>query len=401
MTITGTGFLSGVGVTFGGTACTSVVVVSGTSITCITPAHSAGAVTVTATNSDTQTGSLSNGYTYQAAPTITSIVDSSGTTSGGTSVTITGTGFLIGVGVTIGGSAATVTSLNSSTSITATTPSGTVGAKDVVVTNSDMQFGTLSGGYTYTSSLVSCGDAGDGCYDDQDAMADGNAQTTLDSTAIEYVFANGSSGFKIWRKTGSTEILKASGLYASSNDWQKKLGRPGRLLSGTDFNSTSTTLAGRVCPTHVFYENSFTATSKCLYYDSGNSQQALGLSEDNVGTQAQDWLYLYDDASTGNGTGDSWYEGNIKTCADKGMRLPTAYETTLSSVSNGSPGDASPIFAGNAGVPSFTGNTWTASADTGDGPSLTNIFYFWSSTTNSSGSSLALPNYVRCVVPSN
>ena len=120
-----------------------------------------------------------------------------------------------------------------------------------------------------------------------------------------------------------------------------------------------------------------------------------------MGTQAQDWLSLYNDASTGNGTSASWYEGNIKTCADKGMRLPTAYETTLSEVSYDLPGDASPTFAGNAGVPSFTGNTWTASADTGDGPSLTNIFYFWSSTTNSSGSSLALPNYVRCVVPSN
>ncbi|MCX6102257.1 MAG: hypothetical protein NT000_03215 [Proteobacteria bacterium] len=224
---------------------------------------------------------------------------------------------------------------------------------------------------------------------------------SLDFTAIEYVFANGSSGFKIWRKTNSTEILKASGLYASSGDWQKKLGRPGRSLSGTDFNSSSTTLAGRVCPTHVFYENSFTATSKCLYYDSGNSQQVLGLSEDNVGNQAEDWLVSFADASTGNSTFASWYEGNITTCADKGMRLPTAYETTLSSVSFDSPGDASPTFAGYAGVPSFTGNTWTASADTGDGPSFTNIFYFWSSTTNSSGSSLNTSNYVRCVVPSN
>ena len=44
-----------------------------------------------------------------------------------------------------------MTSLNSSTSITATTPSGTAGAKDVVVTNSDTQFGTLSGGYTYVN----------------------------------------------------------------------------------------------------------------------------------------------------------------------------------------------------------------------------------------------------------
>ena len=151
VTITGTGFLSGVGVTFGVTACTNLSRVSETTITCTTPAGSAGAVTVTATNSDTQTGSLSSGYTYQAAPTVTSIDAVSGTTAGGTSVTITGTGFLIGVGVTLGGSAGTVTSLNSSTSITATTPSGTAGAKDVVATNSDTQSGTLSSGYTYVN----------------------------------------------------------------------------------------------------------------------------------------------------------------------------------------------------------------------------------------------------------
>ncbi|MCX6103288.1 MAG: IPT/TIG domain-containing protein, partial [Proteobacteria bacterium] len=77
ITIFGTGFLSGVVVRFDGIACTSLVLLSSTAITCTTPLHSAGAVTVMATNSDTQTGSLSSGYTYQAAPTITSVTASS------------------------------------------------------------------------------------------------------------------------------------------------------------------------------------------------------------------------------------------------------------------------------------------------------------------------------------
>src|SRR5262249_44239699 len=64
VTIAGTNFVSGATVTFGGTAATSVVVVSGTQITATTPAHAAGAVTVTVTNPDTQSGSLSNGFTY-------------------------------------------------------------------------------------------------------------------------------------------------------------------------------------------------------------------------------------------------------------------------------------------------------------------------------------------------
>ena len=49
--------------TFGGTAATNVVVVNGTSITATTPAHAAGAVTVTVTV-NSQSGSLSNGFTY-------------------------------------------------------------------------------------------------------------------------------------------------------------------------------------------------------------------------------------------------------------------------------------------------------------------------------------------------
>ena len=63
VTITGTNFAAGATVTFGGTAATNVVVVSGTQITATTPAHAAGAVTVTVTVNG-QSGSLSNGFTY-------------------------------------------------------------------------------------------------------------------------------------------------------------------------------------------------------------------------------------------------------------------------------------------------------------------------------------------------
>jgi hypothetical protein len=63
VTITGTNFAAGATVTFGGTAATNVVVVSGTSITATTPAHAAGATTVTVTV-NSQSGSLSNGFTY-------------------------------------------------------------------------------------------------------------------------------------------------------------------------------------------------------------------------------------------------------------------------------------------------------------------------------------------------
>ena len=56
VTITGTNFAAGATVTFGGTAATNVVVVSGTQITATTPAGSAGAVTVTVTNLERRAG---------------------------------------------------------------------------------------------------------------------------------------------------------------------------------------------------------------------------------------------------------------------------------------------------------------------------------------------------------
>ena len=83
------------------------------------------------------------------APTVTGITPSSGPAGGGTGVTITGTGFLAGAVVKLGGTAASNVVVASGKSITATTAAHGAGAVDVVVTNSDTQRGTLSQGYRY------------------------------------------------------------------------------------------------------------------------------------------------------------------------------------------------------------------------------------------------------------
>src|SRR5262249_33079805 len=127
ITITGTGFVSGAAVTLGGLAATNVTVVSATSITAKTPAHAAGAVKGVVTNTDTQNATLPSGSTSNAAPTVTSISPTSGPTAGGTAVTLSGSGFLSGATVTIGGTAATGVNVASSISITATTPAHTAG----------------------------------------------------------------------------------------------------------------------------------------------------------------------------------------------------------------------------------------------------------------------------------
>ena len=153
MTVTGTGFLSGATLSLGGTAATGVTLVSSTSITAVTAAHTAGAVNVMVTNTDAQSGTLNSGYTYStsnAAPTVTSISPNSGTINGGTAVTIRGTGFLAGATVKLGGTSATAVSVVNSTTIAATTPAHTAGATSVVVTNTDAKAVTLNNGFTFT-----------------------------------------------------------------------------------------------------------------------------------------------------------------------------------------------------------------------------------------------------------
>jgi hypothetical protein len=134
--------------------------VSGTAITATAPAHAAGAVNVVVTNNDGQSGTLPNGYTYNTtnpAPTVTGVSPTSGSTSGGTAVTITGTGFLAGAAVSFGGTAATGVTVVNSTSITATTPAHAAGAVSVVITNTDTKSGTLPNGFTYNVVSVPIG----------------------------------------------------------------------------------------------------------------------------------------------------------------------------------------------------------------------------------------------------
>ena len=91
-------------------------------------------------------------YTYIAPPTVTSVEPSSGTTAGGTTVKIKGSGFGATTAnntVTIGGATAAITTA-SSTSITVTTPVGSAGPASVVVTKTtDGLSGENSSGYTY------------------------------------------------------------------------------------------------------------------------------------------------------------------------------------------------------------------------------------------------------------
>jgi hypothetical protein len=149
VTITGTNLTGAMAVTFGGTAALSYTVNSATQITAATPAHAAGAVDVAVTTPG-GTATSTGGYTYvPPPPTITTVAPGSGSTLGGTAVTITGTGFVSGATVTLGGVAATSVAVPSATTITAVTGAHAAGKVDVVVTNPGGASGSKASAYEY------------------------------------------------------------------------------------------------------------------------------------------------------------------------------------------------------------------------------------------------------------
>ncbi|HEY3815345.1 MAG TPA: IPT/TIG domain-containing protein, partial [Caulobacteraceae bacterium] len=133
VTITGSGFTGASAVKFGATAASSFTVVSDTQITGISPVGAAGVVDVTVTTAaGTSAQSAADQFTYVGA-LITQISPTGGAGVGGTSVTITGSGFTGATSVKFGTKAATTFTVNSDTQVTATSPSGT-GTVDISIT---------------------------------------------------------------------------------------------------------------------------------------------------------------------------------------------------------------------------------------------------------------------------
>jgi hypothetical protein len=252
----------------------------------------------------------------------------------------------------------------------------------------------------FSCLYAKCGYAGvPSCYDPT-FVASNSSACLKNGVQIDYFFANGTSGFKVWKASGGVNrFLRASGLWEGPNDWQKTLDRKGRGFT-TAFLADSFNIEGRVSPTHVFLnDGNKTATGQWLYYTKNMGEKTLDASTGIIG---EDRLTKSDDIASGGGSAPSWYEGNIKTCADLGMRLPTLYETTVVKPSGNLPRDWTPQFGG-TGVPygggSFNG-TWSATAVRGN----SGTFWQWgygSGTTGVHWISLSNAARVRCVLPGN
>jgi phosphatidylethanolamine-binding protein (PEBP) family uncharacterized protein len=136
ITITGTGFTGVTDVTVGGNSLGTggYLVVNATTITLNTPAGVVGPASVVVVSSS-GSNPANTLYTYlPAPPSVGGISPNTGSTAGGTKVTIVGAGFTGVTAVTIGGVPATGVTAKGDTQISATTGAGASGNASVAVT---------------------------------------------------------------------------------------------------------------------------------------------------------------------------------------------------------------------------------------------------------------------------
>lgn len=217
-TLTGSGFVSGSTVTFGGTAVPLAVPATATSLAVYAPAHAAGPVDVTVTNPDAQSTTASAAYTYVAPPPLVLALSvRGGPLAGGTQVLAVGSDFVAGVSVTVDGLPATgetIVNLGVGTSaVSFFTPAHAEGFAAVVVTNPDGQSSsprTFHYGPPPQVTAVACAGGCDRVRRDDLVTLTGSAFTTGPGEGVQVSFNSADRPQKavaVQVSASSTEIV--------------------------------------------------------------------------------------------------------------------------------------------------------------------------------------------------
>ncbi|MGV3620568.1 MAG: Ig-like domain-containing protein, partial [Archangium sp.] len=152
VTINGSGFLGGAVFTIGSTTigAANITQFGANAVIFKVPSMTAGTYPVKVTNPDGQTFTLANGFTYSstASPTVSSISPATANINQSQGTVITGTNFVNGATVMIGGTAASSVIWNSATQLTVMVPGLAAGTYNVEVTNPSGQSGTKFAAYT-------------------------------------------------------------------------------------------------------------------------------------------------------------------------------------------------------------------------------------------------------------
>lgn len=162
-----------------------------------------------------------------------SISPTFGTDAGGTAVTINGTNIVAeGLAATIGGASCTSVVFVSATTMTCVTPSGTAGARDVVLTTVNGS-GTQTGGYTYTAAG---GIPADAVFFSDWLTATGSSDAAILDTDKTVAWENvrGNAGSNVVSSSGldfpTTNVYQASAIWRPAN--------PGASQTGPDIDSS-------------------------------------------------------------------------------------------------------------------------------------------------------------------
>ena len=156
VTVTGTGFANGAIMDLSGLPMSNVVVVSSTQITATTPRSTPGAANIRVINPDGGAFTFSGGFFYTdptSALSVSTAFPTTGSNAGGTTVSVTGTGFSSGSLVFFGGVPARGVTYQGPSLLSVQAPPNTTGTVPVVVRNPDGVTVTLANAFTYTGGV--------------------------------------------------------------------------------------------------------------------------------------------------------------------------------------------------------------------------------------------------------
>lgn len=239
ITIYGTGFNLTSIVSIGGRPCSDLEHLATTQLSCIVPELTGGTtVSVTATvlvtnrnftTGDVATGTLTDGYTYHPPPTVDAATQ--GFFMGGTTITITGTGFRSGATVLIGSTSCSSVSVVSGTELTCVAPAGTaLSTADVTVTNVDDQDDTLTNGFTWRQVTFTNFVDGNG--------TDGVGKDTARSGTNSRLAELSSKLYLMWHESNGTADQIRAAVYNDNDSSAAWTFVDGNLSTGLNFNTT-------------------------------------------------------------------------------------------------------------------------------------------------------------------
>jgi photosystem II stability/assembly factor-like uncharacterized protein len=130
-------------------------------------------------------------------PVVNTVSRAVGSSAGGRSVVIHGSGFTATPAVTFGGVAATDVAVLGVGTITATTPAHAAGIVDVRVTNPNAAFGTLGSGFTYVTAPLTA---------PASLLATATGTTTV---SVDWSPVAGATGYEVLRSTNGTTFTTA------------------------------------------------------------------------------------------------------------------------------------------------------------------------------------------------